>query len=67
MGEVHYELENRPDDEIQKSLVNFGKQLGFLVNGGLREIEKDLALKIVKLVLSEDLAYKDKIKVEDGD
>lgn len=62
---ISCELANRPSEASQKALEIFAQQLGFSVKNSLDEIEKNLALKIAKSVLSHDLAYQVKITGED--
>ena len=64
-GKISCELANRPSEASQKALEIFAQQLGFSVKNSLDEIEKNLALKIAKSVLSHDLAYQVKIIGED--
>lgn len=61
-GVTYCVLDSRTDKDSQKSLLEFGKKIGFSIESqDLQEIERDQALDIVKLVLKEDLAYSSQI------
>lgn len=61
-GVTHCVLDSRTDNDSQKSLLEFGKKIGFSIKSkDLKNIEREQALDILKLVLKEDLAYSSQI------
>lgn len=57
-GVTYCVLEDRIYKDSQRSLLEFGKKMGFLIKSeDLYIIERDQALDILKLVLRQDLAY----------
>lgn len=61
-GVTHCVLDSRTDNDSQKSLLEFGKKIGFSIKSeNLQNIEREQALNILKLVLKEDLAYSSQI------
>jgi hypothetical protein len=55
-GVTHCFLESRTNNNAKKSLLEFGKKIGFTIEDDtLQEIERGQALDILKLVLKQDL------------
>lgn len=64
-GEVHCNFTTRHDQDIQKSLRKFCEQMGFSVTKDLKKVDREMALKILRLILMKDLVYKSPLMTEE--
>jgi len=60
-GKVYCDIIARNNQDIKKSLIEFCEKIGFSTNENLREIDKVIAIKIMRLILMKNLVYDSQI------